>query len=71
MNGAAILFGLLMVGMGAFAVKFPMRIRSHPSGREWQQNPDKAARKQRIWGFLLGLAIIALGVFGIVWGLIA
>lgn len=61
-NSVVVCSGLLVVGMGAFAVAFPMRIRSFVSTRRWRDDPETAEQYQQLFSYALGATLAALGL---------
>lgn len=60
--------GIVLVAAGAVAVRFPMRIRSFVSAKTGRNDPERAERYQRVFGYLvavvggIGLGTVSLGL---------
>lgn len=61
MDFGLVLIGSVVLSVGAVAYVFPHRIRSFPSSRQWQKNPEKAKKKQETYGRILGSILVAVG----------
>ena len=67
MNWIAITVGLGAIAIAAYTVVDPMgKARSWPTGREWEQNPKQARRKQYQHTYLFAAFLTLVGL-GFIW----
>ncbi|WP_415380858.1 hypothetical protein [Halosimplex sp. TS25] len=70
MDPAVVFLGVVLIGLGVFAIGFPNYLRSFVSARTWKEDPERAERYQRIWAYGVGVTIAALGFVMVVLGFV-
>lgn len=72
MTPGAIFFGLIFIGMGIYYAKYPQGRWgfNFVSANEWEENQNRAKRKQKSRRRWAGFVLVLLGLFGVIGGLI-